>query len=128
MAEPYSIDLRERVVAACDEGETRAEVAERFGVSVRFVYGLLRLRRVSGSVAPKPRRGGFPSAVDGPARQMIRELVAAQPDAELRELCDRLAARGGPRVGPSRMCQVLRELGLPLKKRRGSPPSKAGPT
>jgi putative transposase len=46
MAEPYSRDLRERVAAACDEvAETREEVAERFGVSVRFVYGLLRRRR-----------------------------------------------------------------------------------
>ena len=128
MAEPYSIDLRERVVAACDEGDTRGEVAERFGVSVRFVYGLLRLRRQAGSVAPKPPRGGFPSAVDGPARAVIRELVAQQPDAELRELCGRLAARGGPAISRARMCQVLKGLGLPRKKRRGPRPSKAART
>ena len=123
MAEPYSIDLRERVVAACDAGDTREEVAERFGVSVRFVYDLLRLRRQTGSVAPRPPRGGFPSAVGGPARQAIRELVAEQPDAELKELCGRLAARGGPAISRARMCQVLQGLGLPLKKRRGPRPS-----
>ena len=98
MAEPYSIDLRERVVAACDEGDTREEVAERFGVSVRFVYGLPRLRRRAGSVAPEPPRGGSPPAVDGRARQAIREPVAEQPGAELSELCGR-AGRAGRASG-----------------------------
>ena len=54
MAEPYSLDPRERVVAACDEGDTREEAAERFGASVRFVYAMLRLRRQTGSLAPRP--------------------------------------------------------------------------
>jgi transposase len=34
MARPYSSDLRERVVEAVDEGATRLEAAERFGISV----------------------------------------------------------------------------------------------
>ncbi len=55
----YSVDLRERVVRACDEGElTRPEVAEAMGVSLSFVTKLLRRRARTGSVAPKPRAGG----------------------------------------------------------------------
>ena len=39
----YSMDLRERVVAACDEGgDTRAEIAERFSVSGSWVRRLLQ--------------------------------------------------------------------------------------
>ena len=34
MAKAYSSDLRERVVEAVNEGATRYEAAERFGVSV----------------------------------------------------------------------------------------------
>jgi hypothetical protein len=34
----YSMDLRERVVAACDAGDaTREQVAARFSVSVRWI-------------------------------------------------------------------------------------------
>ena len=35
MTKPYSADLRVRVVGPDDEGATRQEAAERFGVSVR---------------------------------------------------------------------------------------------
>ena len=44
--EAYSLDLRERICAACDDGiETRQEVADRFGVGRWFVQKLLRQRR-----------------------------------------------------------------------------------
>ena len=82
MAEPYSQDLRERVVGAVDEGETREEAAERFGVSVRFVYDMLRLRRETGSLAPRPHAGGAASAVDDAARDKIGGLVKATPDGK----------------------------------------------
>jgi transposase len=123
MAEPYSLDLRERVVAACEEGgETRSEVAERFGVSTGFVYAMLRLSRAEGgkgSLEPKPHTGGFASRVDEAAEGKIRDLVAATPDATLAELCAALAARGGPAVKKSRMGQALAALGLPRKKDAG---------
>lgn len=53
-----SLDLRERVAAACDEGaESQPEVAERFPVSVSFITKLLRRRKLTRSVAAKPRGG-----------------------------------------------------------------------
>jgi len=43
--EALSLDLRERILGACDRGDlTREEVAEEFGVSRRFVQKVLRLR------------------------------------------------------------------------------------
>jgi transposase len=121
MAEPYSQDLRERVVAAVDEGDTREEAAERLGVSVRFVYDMLRLRRETGSLAPRPHAGGKASAVDETARAKIRGLVAAKPDATLAELCRDLAGGGGggPSIKKSRMGQVLQAMGLKRKKDAG---------
>ena len=54
--EALSLDLRERVAAACDEGsDTQPEVAERFGVSVSFITKLMRRRRATSSLAAKPR-------------------------------------------------------------------------
>ena len=55
----YSLDLRERVAAACQPlGRTIEAVAAQFSVSVSFVEKLLQRQRTSGSLAPLPLRGG----------------------------------------------------------------------
>ena len=126
---PYSMDLRERVVAACESGElTRGQVAERFSVSETFVRRLMRRRAETGCIAPRPHAGGFKSAVDEKARQALRELVGQQPDATLAELRGRLAGRCGVGVSEARVCQVLKELKLPRKKSRTRPASGGGRT
>src|SRR3954464_1606088 len=95
----YSMDLRERVVAACDARDgTREQIAARFSVSVAWVRKLLRRRRETGSPPPKPPRrgpgspahkphgGGRPPAFDAAAGARLREEVRADPDATLEEL------------------------------------------
>src|SRR3954470_24125180 len=121
---PYSMDLRRRVAEACERGElTRTQIAERFSVSMTFLRRLMSRKQETGSVAPKPHAGGFPSAFDAPARQVLRDLVKAQPDATLKELRQRLAERGGPEVTVARVCQVLGALRLPRKRSRRRPAS-----
>jgi len=120
----YSMDLRERVAAACDAGElTRAEVAGQFSVSETFIRRLLGRRERTGSLAPKPHAGGFKSALDAGVRAVLRGLVGEQPDATLAELRERLAERCGVSVSVARVCQVLGELKLPRKKSRTPPAS-----
>jgi transposase len=115
--EAYSLDLRERICAASDEGvETRQEVAERFGVSRSFVQKLLR-RRHLGSIAPKPRGRGPKPLISDPQRRRLRELVKQKPDRTLAELCVKLAAAGGVRVSSPTMCRALQALRLPLKNK-----------
>lgn len=122
--EAYSLDLRERVVAACDEGSmTRAEVAETFGASVSFVTKLLRRRRDTGSIAAKPRAGGFAPSLGGAALRALAALVREQPDATLDELRGRLKARRGVSVSTPVVCRALQRLRLPRQKRRCTPPS-----
>jgi transposase len=119
----YSIDLRQRVVAACDRGEeTREQIARRFCVSVPWVYKLLRRRREAGTIAPKPHGGGQPPAFDADAAERLRRAVADCPDATLEEL--REAAGVG--CGVSAVHRALERLGLPRKKSRSRPPSKTG--
>src|SRR4051812_952211 len=98
--EALSLDLRERVAAACDEGsDTQPEIAERFAVSVAFITKLLRRRRITGSVAAKPRGGGRTPAPGPRDLGRVRRLVAEQPDATLAELCGRLRTLGGAAGG-----------------------------
>ena len=121
----YSMDLRERVVAACDEGgTTREAIAARFSVSVRWVRDLLRRRRQTGSIAPKPRGGGRPPAFDAEAAGRLREAVRADDDATLAEL----ARAAGVSCCASAVHRALARLGVTRKKSRGGRPSRTGPT
>ena len=52
MTRPYSNDLRERVVAAVEAGDSCRVVAARFGVAVSTVVKWSQRFRRTGSVAP----------------------------------------------------------------------------
>lgn len=120
---PYSKDLRERVVAACDARDgTREQIAARFSVSVSWIRDLLKRRRETGSIAPKPRGGGRTSAFDAAAEQRLREAVRADDDATLKEL----ARAAGVTCSASVVHRVLVRLGITRKKSRGGRPSKIG--
>src|SRR3954466_10666525 len=54
----YSMDLRERVVAAVDAGMTQDQAAVTFGVSVNTVGRYLARRRDTGSLAATVQRHG----------------------------------------------------------------------
>lgn len=84
---PLSKDLRERVAAAIDRNEgSLRQIASRFCVSLSFITRLLRLRRRTGSLDPKPHGGGQPPALDRGDRERLRQLVKERPDATLEEL------------------------------------------
>lgn len=53
----------------------------------------------------------------------MRELVKADPDATLSELCQRLDESDGATVSVTTMCRAMKSLRLPLKKRRCTPAS-----
>jgi transposase len=119
----YSMDLRDRVAAAYDDGEgSQAELARRFRVSVSWIGKLLRRRRETGSIAPKPHSGGRGAAVGGEVADRLRAAVQADPDATLAEL------RGTVGVACSvpAVHRALSRLGITRKKSRSGPPSRIG--
>ena len=122
--EALSLDLRERVLSACDEGDlTRQEVADDFAVSRSFVQKLLRRRADGGPLAPKPRSGGAAPLLNGRDLERLRGLVHEKPDRTLAELRSALHESGGPAVSVPTVCRALRAMRLPLKKRRCTPAS-----
>ena len=54
----YSNDLRKRIVDARANGDTAAEVAERFSVGIRFIFSLMKRVRDTGSYEAKKNSGG----------------------------------------------------------------------
>lgn len=111
---PYSEDLRKRVVDAVDQGDGSLRgLARRFCVSVSFIQRLLRRRRQTGSIRPKPHGGGQPPALDKHGMQRLRQLVGEQPDATLEELRQRLGAD----CSLAAICRALKKLGFTRKKK-----------
>lgn len=119
------MDLRDRVVAACDSGAwTREEIAEEFGVSTAWIRRLLQRRRESGSYGPKQGKRGRKPALSGQALARLDRLVQKQPDATLAELRERTDAA----CSLVTIHNTLKRLGYRRKKRHSGPLSKTGQT
>lgn len=93
MAAPYSLDLRQRVVAAVAAGTSCAQAAARFGVSHSSAIRWARRLAETGSPAALPMGGKKPFALAGEAA-WIESRVAEKPDITGRELLAELKQRG----------------------------------
>src|ERR1700758_5643954 len=93
MARAYSLDLRERVVAAVAAGESCRAVAAKFKVSVASVVKWSQRFRATGKVAAYKVGGRRPFALAG-EREWLLARLAEQPDLTLRAIGAELAARG----------------------------------
>src|SRR5947208_698191 len=92
--EAYSIDLRERVVAAHEDGGwTLQELADAYQVSLAWVKVLLRRWRKEGSVAPLPGGRGFPPKLDEAQIQALAAFLRAHPDATQEEMRNHLSVK-----------------------------------
>lgn len=116
----YSMDLRERVAADCDAGRlSQPEIAEKYNVSVSFITKLLRRRRETDSLKPKPHTGGPAPTFDERDLKKIAAEVRKKPDITLMELC----AWAPKPVSDSTMSRVLIAMGLTRKKSHSMPTS-----
>ena len=114
----YSLDLRQRVVNAYEQGhDSIATIAERFSVSIGFVKKMLSLSRTTGDLAPRGHGGGRRASLTPKQRQLLGRKVRAQNDISLAELQTILKEQEGVSVHVSTICRVLAQLDLPHKKR-----------
>ena len=75
---PYSLDLRERILAAVDDHDGSIRwIARIFRVSTSFIVRLLQRRRATGTLSPKPHRGGMPPAVGPEDLERLAALIRA---------------------------------------------------
>jgi transposase len=117
MPAPLSVDLRQRIIAVYNAKEgSQRQLAERFKVSLSFIRDLRRHQRETGTVEPKPHGGGAVAKLTKEQLPIVAALVKAQPDALLRELCERFAQRTGVEVSVSTMQQAVCKLKLSVKK------------
>jgi transposase len=117
MPAPLSVDLRQRILAAYEAKEgSQRQLAERFKVSLSFIRDLMRHYRETGTVQPKPHGGGAVAKLGKQQLPIVEDLVKAQPDALLNELCDSFAQQTGVEVSISTMQRAVCKLNLSVKK------------
>lgn len=120
MARAYSMDLRERVVAAVEEGgESCHAAAARFGVAVSTAVKWMQRRRQTGSVAPGQMGGHKPRKIAGQHRAWLIARCRAG-DFTLRGLVAELAERG-LKVDYRSVWAFVHAEGLSFKKNRAGP-------
>jgi len=115
----YSLDLRERVVAAYEKGEkTIAEIATQFSVGQTFLKKMLRQKRETGTLERLPPRAGAKKVLSEKHSRWLAKQINEQPDATLAELQEGLQLRRKVSVSAATISRQLQELRLPRKKNR----------
>jgi transposase len=119
----FSMEFRCAVAAAYDECNSSIEVAEQFQCSESWVRRLIQRRRETGSLEPLPNYRPDNSKLDEDDLQKLAKLIEDQPDMTLAELAEAL----NNKVSIPTVWRTTQALGLPLKKRPCTPPSRIGP-
>jgi transposase len=111
--QPYSQDLRDRVLAAI--GEPILSVASRLAVSPSYVSKVQSKLRLTGEAAAGPQRNHTRPRLE-PLYDALRARVAEQVDATIAELRAWMLREHGVSVSHAAMWETLARLGLTLKK------------
>jgi len=79
----YSLDLRQRVFDYIESGKSILSASTLFNVSEKTVRNWITLYKETGSVCPRPHKGGRKSSIDS---KEFTTYVDANPDKILREI------------------------------------------
>jgi len=116
----YSLDLRERVVKAVDEGQSLEEVAARYEVSERTARRYLNRRQERGSLEADVS-AGRPREIGQAREAALRKQREQYPDATLEKHCERWEKSKKVEVSPATMCRALQRIDQTRKKRPSAP-------
>jgi transposase len=127
MGKPYSLDLRERVVAALEGGMSTRQAAALFSIGIATAGEWGRLKRSQGDVRPAKQGKPKGSVLDAHADFILGKL-REKPDTTLEEMAAHLAAERGVGVVWTTVWKFLDRHGQRHKKRLPMPVSKSALT
>lgn len=111
MAGPYSEDLRGRVLAVVEAGETPEAAARRFAVGRSTAYRWVAAARDEGRREAKRMRGGPAPRIAGEVASTMLSLAGRPNHPSLAEIATRLAETHGVRVHLTTVHRALRRAG-----------------
>lgn len=114
----YPAELRKRVLTAYQNGEgSMNHIAERFMVSLSFVFNLIKNFKQNGHIRPKPHAGGKKPAINKDGYGIIFEIMDKKPDMTLKELCEYYEIESNKKVSKSAMDRTLKKMNITRKKK-----------
>jgi transposase len=113
----YSVDLREKIVAAVGRGMSKAQTARTFGVGATSVKRYVKLQEEGKPLTPG-KAPGKKGKLDGKAIKLLKEDLHARPALTYEERADLLCGLLGVRVSKATICRTVRRLGYTRKKDR----------
>ena len=116
MTRPYSVDLRERVVAFVESGHSRHQAAAHFRGSVSFVVKLMRAFRSSGRIEARPIGGRRHAKLDAHRVFLVRRMEE-KGDITMSELAAALLAETGTQAAPASLSRWFLRNGYSAKKK-----------
>ena len=116
MVAPLAIDLRVRVAAASEQGETVRSAAKRFGVSVASTVRIGQRQRSGRGQVPGKVGGVRRASLAGEPGDWLLARLAEKPDLTMRALKSELAARG-VHVAHDTVWRFVKRAGQTVKKR-----------
>ena len=105
MAGAYSRDLRSRVLAVVEEGETPEAAARRFAVARSTVYRWVAAVRDEGRCEAKPMGHGPAPVIGGAVEAAMLDLACSPRHLSLPEITARLAEAHGVLAETRSVCR-----------------------
>jgi len=115
MARGYSNDLRQRVVAIVQDGESAREAARLLDIGASTAIRWIARLATTGSVEAKPGTGHARSPLKRHERWLL-ELVAKEPDLTLEEIRTRLRSEKKMQVAISSIWRFYERHKITFKK------------
>lgn len=117
----YSIDLRQKIIDAYhSQPISQRQLAFQFGVALSFLQKLLKQYRQTGEIAPQPHGGGGQLKLTPEQLAILAEIIEANNDATLVELCDLLLETTGVSISRATMGRMSQRLNMTVKKKASS--------
>jgi transposase len=114
---PYSIDLRERVIAAHTQGMTRSTIMQLFQISQGSITRWVHRHQTTGDLTPH-HAPGRTLMISPDQEPQLRHQLEAAPDATLAAHTAHWNADHGTSLSTWTMARAIRRLGWSRKKRR----------
>lgn len=111
MAAPYSLDLRQKAIAAIDRGEKKFHVSRTLSISRNTLDLWLKRRDKTGTIAPKVRKT---SSVEPKIKDLTAFKQFAQENGHLTAV--RMAERWPEPISDVTIGKALKRIGFTRKK------------
>ena len=117
MVAALSLDLRERILKAINDGDTQTEVAENFNVAQSTISQLIKHFLEHSTVLPL-ERSGRPPKIKPQQYDDVRAIVKSNPDKTLSEYSEIISKKLSIKsLGTTTIFRLFKKLNISFKKK-----------